>query len=51
MIIFDSSVGIIPLSNPPRGILITDRVFATMMRSVFEVLWGLSGEPRKSVRL
>ncbi len=47
MLLFDTSVGIIPLADPPRGILITDRVYAAMMRSVFEVFWGLSRAPQK----
>src|SRR3989344_1298592 len=39
ILIFDNSVGIIPLEEPARGILITSRSFSVMLKSIFEVLW------------
>ncbi|QQG45186.1 MAG: hypothetical protein HYW89_04280 [Candidatus Sungiibacteriota bacterium] len=38
--IFGNSVGIIPFEKPVRGMLITDRPYATMMKSIFITLWG-----------
>lgn len=39
LIIFDNSVGIITFDEPMRGVLLKDRTYALMMRSMFQTLW------------
>lgn len=42
IMIFDNSIGVIPFEEPVRGILITDAVYAEMMKTIFETLWNLN---------
>jgi len=44
--IFDSTICIVPFSEPPRGIQITDPAFAQMMRSMFDLLWSKMSEEK-----
>lgn len=43
LLLWDNTVALIPMDQPPHGIKITNRPLATAMKALFEILWEAAG--------